>query len=103
MFIASSKSSLEKSGHNLSINKNSEYTDCHAKNPLNLNSPNYVWNSSADKIFVYYKRQPEKAVGGTASQFSTGSLGLAGGSGFLFGAVVTAFALNKKKKKPAMA
>ena len=69
----------------------------------NLNNTLYVWNSSAPKIYVYYKTEKADASGAGAegSSFTLGYLALAAGGGLLIGAVVTAvcMTLARKKKK----
>lgn len=65
--------------------------------PENLNNPLYVWNNSAPKVYVYYKTDDAAAV--TGSNFTSGTLVLAGGAGLLFGVAVTALAAKVTKKK----
>jgi len=72
----------------------------------NLNNTLYVWNSSAPKIFVYFKTDeaPASTVGST---FTAGNVALSGTAGLAVGALATALGatISKKKKgsKPAEA
>ena len=66
----------------------------------NLNNTLYVWNSSAPKVYVYYKT--EEGSGAEGSSFIIGYIAIAAGAGLLIGAVVTAICMNaawKRKKK----
>ena len=67
----------------------------------NLNNTLYVWNSSAPKIYVYYKTEEPDTSGSGAegSSFTAGYIAIAGGAGLLIGSVVTAICMNASKKK----
>ena len=70
----------------------------------NLNNTLYVWNSSAPKVYVYYKTDASyfSDTGAEGSSFTMGHLAIAGGAGLLIGALITAVtmkAVGKKKKK----
>jgi hypothetical protein len=73
---------------------------------FNLNSSLYDWSNSAPSVYVYF-RTDDAAVSATCANFTGGALALSGGAGIALGAVVTALALNAKrksdKKKPATA
>ena len=72
----------------------------------NFNNPLYVWNSSAPKIFVYYKAE-DAVASTTGSNFTAGTVALSGVAGLALGALATALGatISKKKKgsKPAEA
>ena len=55
LIIALFKSSSVKSGQFLSINKNSEYTNCHGKKLLKRISPLVLINKSGSGIVPVYK------------------------------------------------
>ena len=72
----------------------------------NFNNPLYVWNSSAPKIFVYYKTE-EAGASTAGSNFTAGTVVLSAVAGLAVGALATALGatISKKKKgsKPAEA
>ena len=63
---------------------------------FNLNAYPYVFKKDATKIQVYYKcdEAPD-----TASNFTTGTLAIAGGGGVIIGAAITALGVTASKKK----
>ena len=64
---------------------------------FNLNSGLYDWNQSAKSVFVYYKT--DNTVPKTAgSNFSGGTLAVAGGAGLAIGALATALGVSSKRK-----
>ena len=65
---------------------------------FNLNTYPYDWNKSAPKIFVYFKTDTTKPKT-TGSNFTAGSLALAGGGGLIIGASVSALSMKVTKKK----
>ena len=76
----------------------------------NLNNPLYVWNSSAPRVYVYFKTEKAEASGtntsdsdtssgAEGSSFTAGYLALAGGAGLLLGAVITAVCMTVARKK----
>ena len=74
-----------------------------SKSAANLNNELYDWNSSAPSIMVYFKTDEAVNPGAAGSNFTAGSLALAGVAGLGIGAVVTALASKAagKKKKAA--
>ena len=77
---------------------------------FDLNSEYYVFNKSADDIYVYFKTDDSvvvpSAASVTGSNFSVGSVFLYGGVGAAIGAaiaVVVVLAVFKKKQEPANA
>ena len=67
---------------------------------FNLNSYPYVWNKTAPKIQVYFKRDTgAKKANMTGSNFSAGVLALTGGGGIVIGAALSAFCMTSKKRK----
>ena len=64
----------------------------------NLNNPLYVWNSSAPKVFVYFKTEDMNASA-LASNFTVGTLALSGAAGIAFGAAITALATKASGKR----
>ena len=73
-----------------------------SKAAFNLNSNLYDWNESAKSIFVYYKTD-SSATSATGSNFTGGTLALAGGAGLAVGAIITALAMKPRKKKETKA
>ena len=69
---------------------------------FNLNSNLYCWNNNVDSVFVYFKTE-DSSASTAGSNFTVGSLALAGGAGLVLGAVLTAISMNPKKKKEAAA
>ena len=69
---------------------------------FNLNSSLYDWNNSATSVYVYFQTD-DTVAGETGSNFTGGSLALAGGAGIALGAIVTALAMKTKRKKAAKA
>ncbi len=71
----------------------------------NLNNTLYVWNSSAPKIFVYYKTEDAGASAGTAgSNFTAGIAALSGVCGLAVGAIAVTLGMKsagKRKKNTA--
>ena len=69
----------------------------------NLNNPLYDWNSSAPKVYVYFKLDttPASTAG---SNFSRGMVAVTGGAGIAIGALGTALimTLARKKKEEAL-
>ena len=65
---------------------------------FNLNSALYDWNKEAPSIYVYFKTDSGTA-NTTGSNFTAGSLAIAGGGGILAGAAVAALGMTVKKKK----
>ena len=63
---------------------------------FNLNAYPYVFTKDAPKIQVYFKRDEAP---NTASNFTAGTLALAGGSGIIIGAVITTLGMTVSKKK----
>ena len=66
----------------------------------NLNNPLYVWNSSAPKVYVYFKLDAGASTMG--SSFTRGAVALSGVSGLALGALAAALIMSvarKKKKK----
>ena len=72
----------------------------------NLNNTLYVWNSTAPKVYVYFKTEKAPAST-TGSSFTAGNVALSGAAGLAVGALATALGatISKKKKgsKPAEA
>ena len=68
------------------------------KAAFNLNDKRYCWNQKAKSVMVYYKTD-SIAAGTTGSNFTTGSIALAGGGGILLGAAAAALGMNFKKRK----
>ena len=67
----------------------------------NINNPNYVWDSGAKPVFVYFKTESGIGAMGTGSNFGTGTLVLIGGAGLAAGVLLTVlifFIIAKKKK-----
>lgn len=64
---------------------------------LNLNNALYSWNKSAKSIMVYFKTDENASTAG--SNFTTGTVAIAGGCGIIIGAVVSALGFEVKKKK----
>ena len=69
----------------------------------NLNHELYDWNSGAPSIMIYFKTAEAAKPGAAGSNFTAGSLAVAGVAGLGIGAVVTALATKavSKKKKAA--
>ncbi len=67
------------------------------KAAFNLNNKLYCWNQSAKSIMVYYKL--DKSASTAGSNFSAGTLALAGGGGLLLGAAVTALGITASGKR----
>ncbi|MBO4893670.1 MAG: hypothetical protein J5562_01990 [Clostridia bacterium] len=68
----------------------------------NLNSKLYCWNQSAKSVMIYFKTDTSAAAAGAAgSNFSTGSLAIAGGAGLAIGALVSGLAVSAAGKKKA--
>ena len=67
---------------------------------FNLNSSLYDWNNSAPSVFIYFKTD-DTAAGAVASNFTGGTIALAGGAGIALGALVTTFAMKKKRDTAA--
>ncbi|MBO4893669.1 MAG: hypothetical protein J5562_01985 [Clostridia bacterium] len=70
----------------------------------NLNNENYCWNKSANSVMVYFKTQSTSGASTSGSNFTTGSLALAGVCGLAAGALISgiaATAIGKKKRKTA--
>ena len=65
----------------------------------NLNNTMYVWNSSAPKVYVYFKTEEAASAGAEGSSFTWGYFALAAGAGLLIGAVVTAVCMTAARKK----
>ncbi len=65
---------------------------------FNLNSSLYDWNDSAPSVYVYFKTD-NSAASTAGSNFTGGTLALAGGAGVALGAVITALAMTSKRKK----
>ena len=65
---------------------------------FNLNSSLYDWNDSAPSVYIYFKTD-DSAASTAGSNFTVGSLALAGGAGLLIGAAITAVASAAIKKK----
>jgi len=64
----------------------------------NLNNTLYVWNSSAPKVYVYFKA--EEAPASTAgSNFTTGTVVLSGICGLAIGVLVSVIIIKAAKKK----
>ena len=68
----------------------------------NLNNPLYVWNSSAPKVYVYFKLDVGASTAG--SSFSRGAVALTGVGGLATGALATALIMTfaRKKKEEAL-
>ena len=68
-----------------------------SKAAFNLNSGLYDWNQSAKSVFVYFKT--DDTVAKTAgSNFTGGTLAVAGGAGLAIGALATALGVSSKRK-----
>ena len=65
----------------------------------NLNNTLYVWNSSAPKIFVYFKADDAAPASTAGSNFTAGSLAISGAAGLALGALMTALGMKVSKKK----
>ena len=65
---------------------------------FNLNSSLYDWNNDAESVYIYFKTDDAADDGATGANFTGGILALAGGSGIVLGAVITAFIIMKKRK-----
>ena len=66
---------------------------------FNLNSYPYVWNKSAKKIQVFFKRDVGAKANTSGSSFTAGSLAVSGVGGFVIGISATALFMNFKKRK----
>ena len=64
----------------------------------NLNNPLYVWNSSAPKVFVYFKTE-DTSTSTAASNFSAGNLVLSGVIGMAAGIIVVMIGSKAVKRK----
>ena len=64
----------------------------------NLNNPLYDWNSTAPKVYVYFKLDVG-AAGTAGSSFSRGTVALSGVSGLVTGALAAALIMTTAKKK----
>ena len=64
---------------------------------FNLNSNMYDWNSDAPSVYVYFNTE-DSSASTSGSNFTGGTLTLAGGSGIALGALVTALAMKTKRK-----
>ena len=78
------------------------------KAAFNLNNKLYCWNQSAKSVMVYFKvdTAAAKTAGAAGSNFTTGSLALAGIGGLAIGALISGIAVTaagKKKSKKAAA
>ena len=69
---------------------------------FNLNSNLYDWNNSAPSVFVYFMTD-DSALSDAGSNFSGGTIAIAGGAGLVTGALATALGMAStgKKKKEA--
>ncbi|MBR5112843.1 MAG: hypothetical protein IK097_05400, partial [Clostridia bacterium] len=75
-----------------------------SESAFNLNSELYDWNKSAPKVMIYFKTDASAAKpSSTGSNFTAGSLAIAGVAGLGIGAVITAVAAKAvgRKKKTA--
>ena len=73
---------------------------------FNLNSERYCWNSGAKSVFVYYKSDTSTSSSASAagSNFTGGTVALAGVGGLALGALISGIAVtaaDKKKSKKA--
>ena len=66
---------------------------------FNLNAYPYAWNKNAPKVQVYFKRDEGAKTSAAGSNFSAGTLALAGGCGIILGAVLSSLGMTVKKKK----
>jgi hypothetical protein len=77
------------------------------KAAFNLNNKLYCWNQNAKSIMVYFKVDDTPAASTTGSNFTTGTLALAGVGGLALGALATALVMKtigkRKNNKPAEA
>jgi hypothetical protein len=64
---------------------------------FNLNSSLYDWNNDAESIYVYF-RTDSNTVTSSGSNFTAGTVALAGGTGLLAGAVLIALTAKTKRK-----
>ena len=67
------------------------------KAAFNLNNKLYCWNQKAKSIMVYYKT--DNSASAAASNFTSGTLALAGGGGVLLGACITALGMKATGKR----
>ncbi len=65
---------------------------------FNLNDKRFCWNEKAKSVMVYYKTDKTAATT-TGSNFTGGTLALAGGGGVLLGAAVTALGMTAARKR----
>ena len=72
---------------------------------FNLNNELYDWNKDAPCVMVFFRTDSGSSANTAASNFSTGSLAVAGGAGLVLGALISGFAVKAagKKKKAAAA
>ena len=66
---------------------------------FNLNAYPYVWNKSAKSVQVYFKRDYGAKNKTTGTNFTAGSLALAGGGGLILGVAIGSLGMTAKKKK----
>ena len=64
----------------------------------NLNTPLYVWNSSAPQIFVYFRTAGADAST-AGSNYSAGTVALTGAAGIAVGALAAAFGMKLSGKR----
>ena len=65
----------------------------------NLNNTLYVWNSSAPKVYVYFKIAQGSPASTAGSSFTAGTVAIAGAAGLAIGALAAALCLKATKKK----
>ena len=63
----------------------------------NLNNPLYVWNSTAPKVYVYFKLDVGASTAGTS--FTRGAVALSGAAGLVTGALAAALIMTGARKK----
>jgi len=69
------------------------------KAAFNLNSKEYCWNQKAKSVMVYYKVDDTVTTSTAGSNFTGGSLALAGVAGLAAGIIVTALVIKTTGKR----
>ena len=65
---------------------------------FNLNDKRYCWNQKAKSVMVYFKKD-SAAASTSGSNFTSGTIALAGGCGLILGALGTALVMKKTGKR----
>ena len=66
---------------------------------FNMNNEMYVWNSSADKVFVYFKTREGITAATAGSVFTGGQIALVAAGGFAAGLVIGLLGMSILKKR----